>query len=54
MFGVYTAVSPSKVKLLRMLCGRCVVRRRCADDGPLKCVKLYLEYNRNTFKLILH
>ena len=27
--------------------GRCVVRKRCARGGPLKCTKLCLEYNRN-------
>ena len=46
--------TPSKYKLLRMTRGRCVVTRRCSVDGPLTCVKLYLEYNRITFQLNLH
>ena len=44
----------SKVKLLCMTYVRCVVRRRCAFDEPLTCVKLSLEYNMNIFHLVLH
>ena len=47
-------VLPSKVKLLRMKRGICVVRRRCAGDGPLTFGKLYSEYNRKIAQLILH
>ena len=52
--GGLDILAPSKVKLLRMTRGRRIVRRRCAVDGPLTCVKLYLEYNREIFQLILH
>ena len=50
----YCLPPPSKVKLLRMMRRRCVDRRRCAGDRPATCVKLYLEYNRKIFQLILH
>ena len=43
-----------KVELLHIRRGRYVVRRICAGDGPLTCVKRYLEYNRKIFQLILH
>ena len=47
------SIEPSKVRLLRMSRARCVYRSRCAGDGPLKSVKQYLEYSRETFQLIL-
>ena len=46
-------VFPSKVKLLLMTRGRCVVRRPCAGDGPQTYVKPHLDYNRKIFQLIL-
>ena len=49
-----SASNPGKVRLLRMTHRRCVVRKRCEGDGPLMCVKLYLEYIRKIFQLILH
>ena len=30
------------------------MRTHCAGDGPITRVKLYLEYNRKIFQLILH
>ena len=45
---------PSKVKLLRMTRGTCVVRRKSGGDGPLTFLRLYLEYNRKILHLILH
>ena len=47
-------IGASKVTLLRMTRVRCLVRRRCAGDGTLTCITLYLEYNRNIFQLILY
>ena len=47
-------IPPIKVKLLRMMNGRCVVRGPHAGDGTLTCVILYLECNRKIFKLMLH
>lgn len=34
---------PSKVRIVRMRSGRSVVRKRCSGDGPLTCVKIYLD-----------
>ena len=48
-YKAWAAIHPSKVKLLRTTRVRCVFGRRCAGDGLLTCVKLYLEYNRKIF-----
>ena len=45
---------PSAVKLLHMMRRRFVFRRRYAGDGPLTCVKLYLDYKWKILQLILH